>query len=190
MKRCIVLLLLILFLAIFSHYYFEPSLELISSNVTILNDKEVVGSIGINVGEQKEREVVPTALYYEFKIKNVGNKNININDTYDLKVKLEPNNKLKEVSEETVGINIFDPSSYMATGLGYGESSSYDFMKKGEEGEVTFTFDLGVSERIPEVRLITPSEEKLEKLLNYALDASLIVIFEDEEIARFNLNEK
>ncbi len=77
----------------------------------------------------------------------------------------------------------------MNTGLGYGEST-VSMLKHGEEGNYILTYDLGVSEESPNTKLITPSDEKLKEINDKALDASLIVICDDKEIARFDLNSK
>jgi hypothetical protein len=49
-------------------------------------------------------------------------------------------------------------------------------------------YDLGVSEENPQVPLVPPAE-KLKKLEDHALNASLIVMSGDKEIARFDLKK-
>ena len=63
-------------------------------------------------------------------------------------------------------------------------------LKPGEQAESSLTFDLGVSEKSPNARLIAPSSEKLEKLLKYASDVDLVILDKDVEIERFNLSKE
>ncbi|WP_179295461.1 hypothetical protein [Bacillus sp. FJAT-45350] len=56
-----------------------------------------------------------------------------------------------------------------------------------QEGKYTLDFTLGALEENPDVRL-APTPEQLEKLKEHAMDASLIVSIEGEEIARFDLS--
>ena len=189
MKRFIIFLGVISLFTILSSCSSKPSIKLINSNVSITNDKTKVGSIGITQGNKKGQYLVPTALYYEFKIKNVGNKKIGDFGDKGLKIKIEPNSKLKILSKEIVGFNIFNPSSYVASGVGHG-SSFVSLLEPGQEGKFIFSYDLGVSEKNSEVPLMVPSQEKLKKLEEGALNASLIVTLEDKEIARFDLIKK
>lgn len=100
----------------------EPTLELLSSKVAIVDDKDIAGWMV----DENGKEFVPTALVYEFVIKNNGDKDIGMSDKegdniefYDEnRIRIKPNKKLKGISEEIIGINIFEPDSYMETGLG------------------------------------------------------------------------
>ncbi|TDK61801.1 hypothetical protein E2K98_13015 [Bacillus salipaludis] len=189
MKRFIKLLGLISVIALFTACSSKQSLELVNSKVDIVKDKRIVGSIGITEGDKKGQELVPTALYYEFKIKNIGNQKIGGIGGKGLQVKIEPDDKLVAISKETVGFNIFKPSSYDGTGVGYGTSFDGE-IQPNKNGDFILTFELGVSEENPQVPLRVPSKEKLEKLKNNALDASLIVTLDGKEITRFDLNKK
>ena len=185
MKRFIILLGFILLTACSS----KPPVELVSASVDIVNDIDRVGAIGITEGEKKGQELVPTALYYEFTIKNIGNEKIGDPANKGLDIKIEPNDDLVASSKEIIGFNIFNPSEYDASGMGYGETYE-SVLKLDQEGKFTFHYDLGVSEENPNVRFLVPSKEQLKKLNDNALDATLIVFFEDKEIARFDLREK
>jgi hypothetical protein len=189
MKRFIAFVGLILLLTLLSSCSSKPSVQLINSRVSIIKDKGKLGSIGITEGDKKGQELVPTALYYEFTIKNAGNKKIGDIDNKGLRVKIEPNDKLVTISKETVGFNIFNPSSYEGTGVGYG-SSFTSILKPGEEGKFTLSYELGVSEENPQIPLIVPSTDKLKKLEDNALDATLVLMLENKEIARFSLIKK
>lgn len=133
---------------------------------------------------------MPTALYYEFTIKNIGNKKIGDPANNGLKIKIEPNTNLVTLSQEIIGFNIFNPSEYTNSGLGYG--GSYEsVLKLNQEGKFTLHYLLlGVSEENTYVPVLVPSKEQLKKLNDNALDATLIVFFEKKEIARFDLKKK
>ncbi|MED3563958.1 hypothetical protein, partial [Bacillus xiapuensis] len=174
MKRFIMALGLILIFTLLTACSSKSSLELVNSKVDIVNDKSKLGAIGITEGDKKGQELVPTALYYEFEIKNKSNKKIGGIGGKGLQVKIEPNDKLVAISKETVGFNIFKPSSYDGSGVGYGSSFDGEIYPN-KIGKYILTFDLGVSEENPQVPLRVPSKEKLNKLKDNALEASLIV---------------
>jgi len=187
MKRFTILGVVIFLLTILSACSSHPSLKLMNSNVSIVNDKSKVGSIVIAEGNKNEQELVPTTLYYEFTIKNTGNKSIgDVKNGKELGIKIEPSNKLVTTSKEVMGFNIFDPSSYAGTGVGYGYSFVERLSKK-EEGYFTIHYNLGVSKKNSRVPLMAPSADKLKDLQGDALDASLVVMLGDTEIARFDL---
>lgn len=190
MKRSTILGGVILLFIILSACSSQPSLQLVNSNVSITNDKSKLGSIIITEGNKKGQELVPTALYYEFTIKNAGNKGIGgMEKDKGLQIKIVPNNKLETTSKKVVGFNIFNPSSYVGTGVGHG-SSFTSILKSGEEGKFVLYYDLGVSEEDPQVPLKVPPTDKLKILENDALDASLVIMVEGTEIARFDLIKK
>ncbi|MBY0121575.1 hypothetical protein [Bacillus sp. S/N-304-OC-R1] len=187
MKRFIAILTLISVIAILTACSSESSLELTNKKVEITNDKGRLGSMILQQGEKAGTEAVPTALYYTFSIKNVGSKKIG-DEVESLKLKIEPSEKLATVSEEVMGFNIFNPEGYNETGLGYGHTFS-SILGPNEEGEFTLHYDLGIDVETTEA-LFVPTKEQLEKLEDNALEANLIVMLGDEEIARFDLSEK
>lgn len=189
MKRYIMVLGLILLFTLLTACSSKPSLELVNSKVDIVNDKSKVGAIGITEGDKKGQEVVPTTLYYVFIIKNNGNQKIGRISDKGLKIKIKPHDKLVATSKKVVGFNIFNPSEYEGTGVGYG--SSYEgVIQPKKNGKFTLLFELGVDEENPQVPIRVPSKEKLKKLMDNALDATLIVLLDDKEIARFDLKNK
>lgn len=199
MKRYFSLVVLVLIMLSISGCSSEPNVELVSYSVSIVNDKSITGSMVVTEGEKKGKELVPTALVYEFAIKNNGNKKIDLKkdkktkENPDLymqgnKIKIEPNEKLKNASQEIIGINIFEPSSYKNSGLGYKEASL--ILKSGEEKTFVLYYELGVNEESPYTLFITPPEDKLTELESNALDACLVLIVDDAEIARFDLNKQ
>ncbi|MBM7692468.1 hypothetical protein JOC77_001898 [Peribacillus deserti] len=189
MKRFMVLICFISLLTLLTACSSKPSLELVNTNVDIVNDKDKVGAIGITEGDKKGKELVPTALYYEFAIKNTGNKKIGDIGEKGIQIKIEPNDNLVASSKEIIGFNIFNPSEYEASGLGYGHTSAY-ILEPDQEEKYTLHYDLGVSEDNPQVPFLVPSKEQLKKLKDNALDATLIVLLDDKEIARFDLKNK
>ncbi|MGN7403113.1 hypothetical protein ACTHO0_24995 [Cytobacillus praedii] len=169
----------------------KPSLEIVSSNVEIRDDRS--GGIGITSGERQGEIIQPISLSYHFVLKNTGKQTIGKaqklneqNFEYDdgIKVKIEPNEKLIAVSKEVMGFNIYDEEEMKNIGVG---KTSNPVVEPNQEGEYTFDFDLGALEENPEIR-VAPSSDQLDRLKNSAMDATLIVSVEDEEIARFNLN--
>lgn len=186
MKRFIVLLSLISVIAILSACSSKTSLELTDKEVDIINDKDKTGSMILQQGEKAGKEVVPTALYYTFTIKNEGSKKIG-DTTEPLIVKIEPNEKLLTVSKEVMGFNIFNPKEYDNSGLGYGTSYG-SILEPNTEGQYILHYDLGINEETTEA-LLVPSKEQLEKLKNNALEATLIVLLGNKEITRFDLSK-
>lgn len=189
MKRFMVLIVFISLLTFLTACSSKPSLELVNANVDIINDKRKLGSKIITEGDNKGQELVPTALYYEFTIKNTWYKKIGGFGDKGLKIQIEPNNNLVTTSNEIIGFNIFNPSEYEASGMGYGFSFRSD-LKRNEEGKYTLNYDLGVSEENSQYPLLVPPKEQLKKLKDNALDATLIVILDDKEIAHFDLKNK
>ena len=162
----------------------KPSFELVDFRVSISSDESLVGWSEITEGEQRGKKVVPTVLYYEFTLKNAGAIAFDRNPNEILDIKLDPSDKLTEVSQETMGLNIFE--QYSNLGCGY----TIDlYMKPGHQRTSILYYVLGVSEIIPtEVTPLVPSEEKLNKLLEYATDADLVVLRNGLEIGRFDLS--
>jgi hypothetical protein len=167
----------------------KPSLELVDANVDIVKDKNLLGSIGITEGEKKGDELIPTALFYEFTIKNIGNKTVGIEEIDNgIELKIEPKDKLKSVSEDVIGFNIYNPEDYNGSGVGFGHTFS-SVLKSDQKGKYTLNYDLGVSEENSQVPLLVPSKEKLDELKEYEFNAFLVVTIENQEIARFDLNK-
>lgn len=187
MKRFIVLLTLISVITVLSACSTKTSLELIETEVDIINDKSRTGSLALQHGKKEEQEVVATSLYYTFSIKNEGNKK-NGNTTEGLIARIEPNEKLLSVSNEVMGFNIFNPTEYDNSGLGYGQYFN-GVIQPNIEGQYVLFYDLGINEETTEA-LLAPSKEQLDKLKTNAMEATLIVSFNNEEIARFDLSKK
>ncbi len=171
----------------------KPSLEIVSSNVEIRDDRS--GGIGITHGKNKGEIIQPISLSYNFVLKNTGKKSLGEMERpngetfeYDdgIKVYIEPNETLKSVSEEVMGFNIYDVEERKKANLGVGKTSN-PVIEPNQEGVYTLDFVLGALEENPEIR-IAPSPDQLDSFKNSAMNATLIVSVEDEEIARFDLN--
>lgn len=171
----------------------KPSVDLVSSTVELRNDEERLGGIGITSGEKEGEIIMPTALSYDFVLKNTGEETLGgveeLNEqTYEyedgIKVYIKPNEKLKAVSEEVMGVNIF---SFDEEGEQVAGKTGVPIIEPNKEGKYTFHFMLGALEENPEIRLSPPTEQ-LEKLKEHAMDATLIVSVEGEEIACFDLS--
>ena len=83
---------------------------------------------------------------------------------------------------------MFDPSEYDASGMGYGHTFS-SILEPGQEGTFTLHYDLGVSEEHPQFPFLAPSKEQAEKLKSVAKDATLVILLDGEELARFDLQD-
>lgn len=188
MKLFIKLLSTTLLLVLLTACSSKPSLDLVSKKVDIVKDKKYVGSTILTEGDKKGQEVIPTALLYEFKIKNNGNQQIGGTADTALKVKFVPSKKLVTISKDIIGFNIFNPSSYDETGLGYGVQFDGG-IKSNKIGKYILTFDLGVTEETTEIPVRVPSTDKLEKLKENALDGSLIVTSGGKEIANIKFKK-
>lgn len=173
----------------------KPSLELVSASVEIRDDRS--GGIGITSGEKEGEVIKPISLSYDFVLKNISKKTLGKAEkpnkqTYEyddgIKVLIEPHKKMVEVSKEVMGFNLFSGEERPEAGLGLGAGKGgTPVLEPNQEGEYNFDFDLGALEENPEIR-VAPSSEQLDKLKRNAMDATLIVTIEDEEIARFDLS--
>lgn len=188
MKWYTTLLSITLLLVLLTACSSKPSLDLVSKKVEIVKDKKYVGSTILTEGDQKGQEVIPTALLYEFKIKNNGNRQIGGTADTTLKVKIVPSKKLATISKDIMGFNLFNPSSYYETGLGYGVQFDGG-IKSNKIGKYILTFDLGVTEETSQIPVRVPSTDKLEKLKENALDGTLIVTSGGKEIANLKLKK-
>lgn len=168
----------------------KPSLELISSTVEIKEDQSEGN--GITSAEKNNEFIQPLSLSYHFILKNTGKKalgkmeKIN-NETFEfddgIKVYIVPSEKLAAVSKEVMGFIIFDEENNAGIG-----KTSMPVLEPNQEGEYTLNFYLGALEEYPEI-MLAPSAEQLDKLKKIAMDATLIVVIENEEIARFDLSK-
>jgi hypothetical protein len=170
----------------------KQSLELMSSSVEISDNRS--GGIGITSGEKEGEYIQPITLSYHFVLKNTGKETLGGNaklnkETYEyedgIKVYIEPNEKLKGISKEVMGFNIYNEEEREAAKMGMGKQT-IPVLETNQEGEYNLDFDLGALEENPEIRL-APSEAQLDRLVKYAQEASLVIYIEDKEIARFGL---
>lgn len=173
----------------------KPSLELISSSVEIRDDRS--GGVGITSGERQGEIIQPISLSYDFVLKNTGKKTLGkgekLNEqTFDyddgIRVVIEPHEQLIEVSKEVIGFNLYSDKERQEGGVDLGTGKrGIVVLEPNQEGEYSFDFDLGALKENP-VMPTVPSPEQLDKLKRSAMDATLIISIEDEEIARFDLN--
>lgn len=186
---CIITILLLLLSGCSS----KPSLDLISSTVEINNDENRLGAIGITSGERAGEYIVPIALTYDFVLKNTGSNTLGSmkkpNDNFEFDdgiiVNIEPNQKLIEILEEEMLGNIFSVEEEGYLGMG---KSVMPILEPNQEGRYSIDFILGALEENPDLKL-APSPDKLARIKEYAMEVTLIVTVEGEEIARFDLSE-
>ncbi|MGZ9818201.1 hypothetical protein ACXM0N_20315 [Peribacillus simplex] len=171
----------------------KPSVELISATVEIRDDR--LGGTKIMSGENKGEIIQPVSLSYDFVIKNTGKDTLGSaekmnTETYEvedgIKIVIEPNKKLQDVSKEVMGFNILKEEEREQAQLGIAEQIP-PILEPKQEGEYSLNFELGALENNPELKK-APSQEQLDELKRSALDATLVILVEDEEIARFDLN--
>jgi hypothetical protein len=171
----------------------KPSLEIVSSTVDIMDNRS--GEIGITSGEKQVEFIKPISLSYDFIIKNTGKKTLGgtekpNGETYEfddgIKLAIEPNEKLTSVIKEIVGFNIYNDEDRNKARLGFGKTGT-PVLDPNQEGKYSLDFVLGASEENPELR-IAPPKEQLDKLVKNAMEATLVIYIEEEEIARFDLS--
>lgn len=192
MKRLLIILSLIFITLLLPGCSSKASYELVDSSVTITSDQAIAGTIRITEGEMEVQEFVPTVLYYQFTLKNNGFKTIannKLDPSKGLDLRIEPSEKLKNITGEILGFNIFGPEGYVESGLGYEYAYSLE-LKPGKQAVSTVTYQLGVSEKNPNIMVLAPSEEKLGEILKYATDADLVIMENGVEIARFDLSDE
>ncbi|MDF2606846.1 MAG: hypothetical protein K0S34_1041 [Bacillales bacterium] len=184
MKNLIIILSIFFALSSLAGCSPADPLVLVNSKVSIIKDKEKIGGIGITEGVNKGKEVVPTSLYYEITLKKTNNEQFE--DITRLKFVIVPSNDLKETSKSIIGINVFNQEEYSGSGLGHGESITAS-LKPNKDLVYNSNYALGVDIVDPQFTLKTPSSDKLEKLKEKALDATLIVYRGEKEISRLKL---
>jgi hypothetical protein len=129
-------------------------------------------------------------------LKNTGSKTLggaeNPNsETFEfddgIKVYIEPNETLQAVTKEGIGFNIFNEEGREQARLGMGKTS-IPVLEPNQEGEYTFDFELGALEGNSEISL-APAQVQLDELVKNALEATVVIYVENEEIARFDLTD-
>lgn len=124
----------------------KQSVELISSSVEIRDDRS--GGVSITSGDKKGEIIEPISLSYDFVLKNTGKKVLGgmekINSqTFEyndgIKVYIEPNEKLQEVTTEVMGFNMYDQEDRQQAGLGMGITGT-PILEQNQEGKYTLEF--------------------------------------------------
>lgn len=162
----------------------KPSLELTDVDVDISRNQDLTGSIVLQEGEEAGKEVAVTALTYIFTLENTGKRQVG-KESEMIDATIVPNDSLRTASQNVMGFNVFEPSGYDESGLGFGHSFSGKLEPK-DNGTYVFTYDLGIEEKTTDVRRVPPNHQ-LNKLKQHALDATLVVSVGKQEIARFGL---
>ena len=165
----------------------ETSVELVDTSVQIMRDEDNTSLIDMLDINLKKEAYIPTVLYYEFTLKNIGETNIDFNDKECLEITIQPHDSLIAISEEILGFNIYHADNYQGTDFGAGKSN-VTYLEPGQEETFVVFFDMGISEKSSVVSLHTATEGELDQLTEHALEATLIIEIEEEEIARFDIN--
>ncbi|MCU7737821.1 hypothetical protein [Priestia megaterium] len=149
--------------------------------VKITDAADLIGKVGIQDSKGKMVDVKPKALYYEFKMKQQGERKFYQNDKDEIEAKIIPNEDLKKASINTVGVNVFDEGhEHFGTGIGIEE---FNYMKKGK---VDVHYDLGATVKNKEMPM-APSDQKLKKLQKVARHGKLVITRNNKEIGRYDL---
>ncbi|MGZ9816181.1 hypothetical protein ACXM0N_09650 [Peribacillus simplex] len=192
-SKFVVSIFTILILILLTGCSAKPSVELISASVEIRDDRS--GGTKIMSGENKGEIIQPVSLSYDYVIKNTGKDTLGSAEkmnpeTYEvedgIKFVIEPNKELQDVSKEVMGFNIFNEEEREHAQLGIAKQIP-PILEPKQEGKYSLNFELGALEDNPELKK-APSQEQLDELKRSALDATLVILVEDEEIARFDLN--
>jgi len=103
LKKHVLFLFVFMMLCLLAACSSSPSLELVDADVKIVKDKKLLGAIGITEGERKGEELIPTALYYDFTIKNTSKQTIGSAEVdQGIEVKIVPKEKLKSTVEKSL----------------------------------------------------------------------------------------
>lgn len=118
-------------------------------------------------------------------IKNTGNRPIGgmTADTM-INAKIVPKRELIELSEAIMGINLFDDEQRVGGG-----KSGTPIIEPNEEGQFSFSFNLGAKENYPENMKVAPSQELIDKIEENAFNATLHLFVGDKEVASFDLTK-
>lgn len=154
------------------------------AKATILNSQSVIGATYVETKKGKRVKIVPTALQYVIKVKPASQKKLFNSTKNVMELKIIPNKELKEASKEALDLNIFNSEEH---DLGYGSRQGLSEFNSEGVGTLDLTYTLGTDVENKEIPLL-PSEEKLNNLKENALKATLVVIRDNKEIGRYDLN--
>jgi len=183
MKKYVGFLFIVLLLFIVSACSRPEDIKLTKTDVMITENKDLVGSTTTTIGKHKNQTIVPTALYYTFTVKNNSNKPIFHSQLNKVKMRIEPDQDLLSVVEDTIGSNIYNVNK---SKIGWGQGVE-EIAAKGT-GEFTLQLQTRCKEKSDELPLVPPKEE-LQNIKDLALKATLIISKDGKEIARFKLDE-
>ncbi|MGW9019286.1 hypothetical protein, partial [Priestia megaterium] len=138
MKKYVGCLFIILLLFIVSACSKPEDIKLTKTDVMITENKDLVGSTTTTIGKHKNQTIVPTALYYTFTVKNNSNKSIFRSQLNKVKMRIEPDQDLLSVVEETIGSNIYNVNK---SKIGWGQGVE-EIAAKGT-GEFNLYYKLG-----------------------------------------------
>lgn len=159
-------------------------LKLQKTDAMITDDKKLVGEMTVSDGKNKNKQIVPTDLYYTITIKNTSNNDISLPGVEKVKLRIEPDKDLLSVVKETIGTNIYDVDK---SGLGFGLSIVREISSK-KPSKFTLNYTLGAKQKNDELPLL-PTKEKLKELQANALKGTLIISQDGKDVARFRLDK-
>ncbi|MGF9887512.1 hypothetical protein ABEX78_02570 [Priestia megaterium] len=157
-------------------------LKLQKAEVTLTDDKKIVGEMIVPDKKNKSKRIVPTELHYTFTMENTSNNIMALSDFAKTNIRIEPDKELVSAVKEAIGSNIYNmDNNKLGIGMSIGEIPS-----KGTS-KFTLSYTLGAKEKNNELPLL-PTEEKLKKLQANALKGTLIISQDEKDIAKFRLD--
>lgn len=135
------------------------------------------GSVEIQSGDREGEHVELIGLEYRVEFENTGGSV----DNNIIEVHIEPSEELVEISNDTLGYNLFDDSDRSGD-----RQTFFPYLEEGEQFDYSMVYMIGVEEDIQEYRQAPPLEE-LEELEDMAKDISIILTQDGEEIERLNV---
>ncbi|MGC9933498.1 hypothetical protein [Priestia aryabhattai] len=157
-------------------------LKLQKAEVTLTDDKKIVGEMIVPDKKNKSKSIVPTELHYTFTMENKSNNIMALSDFAKTNIRIEPDKELVSAVKEAIGSNIYNmDDNKLGIGMSIGEIPS-----KGTS-KFTLSYTLGAKGENNELPLL-PTEEKLKRLQANALKGTLIISQDEKDIAKFRLD--
>ncbi|MEH7199741.1 hypothetical protein, partial [Priestia megaterium] len=157
-------------------------LKLQKAEVTLTDDKKIVGEMIVPDKKNKSKSIVPMELRYTFTMENTSNNIMALSDSAKTNIRIEPDKELVSAVKESIGSNIYNmDNNKLGIGMSIGEIPS-----KGTS-EFTLSYTLGAKEKNNELPLL-PTEEELKKLQANALKGTLVISQDEKDIAKFRLD--
>lgn len=161
----------------------QPDYTVKNVNVAITDNFHLIGQTFAKDSSGKKVDVKNKALYYEFKMKQNGDRDIFKKDKDVLEATIIPDPDLKKASKDIVGVDIFK-KNHDKYGYGMG-MVGFDATKLGK---VSVDYEVGATVKNNYIPL-APSDKELKKLAKVARHGTLVLTRDKKEIARYSLED-